>query len=156
MDYVIFTDAKKQKTSSMRTLIVAGAILISACNPSKKANSVTVTEIEESQRAEQTEMPPAPTQKNIRLVVTFASIGSGIDLNAKSNLDNYINSFKEKSGKLVKYGTLAWGREGEYDCEFSLNELNLNEQADFVNGLKKQFAGNQLIQIEENKPSRFK
>jgi len=37
----------------------------------------------------------------------------------------------EKSGKLVKYGTLAWGREGEYDCEFSLNELNLNEQNDF-------------------------
>jgi hypothetical protein len=140
----------------MRTLIVAGAILISACNPSKKANSVTVTEVEESKRAEQTEMPPVPTQKTVRLVVTFASIGAGIDPNAKTMLDAYINSFKEKSGKLVKYGTLAWGREGEYDCEFSLNELNLNEQSDFVKGLKKQLEGNQLIQIEENKASRFK
>ncbi len=139
----------------MRTILVASAILILACNPSKKANSVTITEVEESQRAEQTEMPPTPTQKSIRLVVTFASIGAGIDPNAKLNLDNYIKSFKEKSGKLVKYGTLAWGREGEYDCEFSLNELNLNEQNDFVQGLKKQFEGNQLIQIEENKPSRF-
>jgi hypothetical protein len=51
---------------------------------------------------------------------------------------------------------LAWGREGEFDCEFSLNELNLNEQTDFVKGLKKLFEGNQLVQIEENKPSRFK
>lgn len=82
-------------------------------------------------------MPPAPMEKTIRLVVTFASIGAGIDPNGKTMLDGYINSFKEKSGKLVKYGTLAWGREGEYDCEFSLNELNLNEQTDFIKGLKK-------------------
>jgi len=140
----------------MRTILVASTILILACNPSKKANSVIITEVEESQRADQTEMPPASMEKNIRLVVTFASIGAGIDPNGKTMLDGYINSFKEKSGKLVKYGTLAWGREGEYDCEFSLNELNLNEQTDFLKGLKKLFEGNQLIQIEENKSSRFK
>ncbi len=140
----------------MRSLLFAAAFFTIACNPSKKASSVTITEVEESQQAEQTEMPPAPMEKNVRLVITFASIGAGIDPNGKTMLDGYINSFKEKSGKLVKYGTLAWGREGEYDCEFSLNELNLNEQADFVNGLKKLFGENQLIQIEENKPSRFK
>ena len=90
-----------KKTIKMRTILAASAILILACNPSKKANSVTITEVEESQRAEQTEMPPTPTQKNIRLVVTFASIGAGIDPNAKLNLDNYINSFKEKWLKIV-------------------------------------------------------
>ena len=140
----------------MRNLVTAGLIFIAACNPSKKAGSVVVTEVEESQRAEQTEKPPIQNQKKLRLVVTFASIGAGIDPNGKSSMDSYINSFKEKSGKTVKYGMLAWGREGEFDCEFTLNELNLNEQAEFVRGLKKQFEGNQLIQIEENKESRFK
>ncbi len=140
----------------MRSLLFAAAFFTIACNPSKKASSITITELEESKQAEQTEMPPASMEKNIRLLVTFASIGAGIDPNGKTMLDGYINSFKEKSGKLVKYGTLAWGREGEYDCEFSLNELNLNEQTDFIKGLKNLFEGNQIIQIEENKPSRFK
>ncbi len=140
----------------MRTLLIVAAFFTIACNSSKKASSITITEVEESKQAEQTEMPPASMEKNIRLVVTFASIGAGIDPNGKTMLDGYINSFKAKSGKLVKYGTLAWGREGEYDCEFSLNELNLNEQTDFIKGLKKLFEGNQLIQIEENKSSRFK
>lgn len=140
----------------MRTLLIVAAFFTIACHSSKKASSITITELEESKQAEQTEMPPASMEKNIRLVVTFASIGAGIDPNGKTMLDGYINSFKEKSGKLVKYGTLAWGREGEYDCEFSLNELNLNEQTDFIKGLKNLFEGNQIIQIEENKPSRFK
>jgi hypothetical protein len=140
----------------MRTLLIVAAFFTIACHSSKKASSITITEVEESKQAQQTEMPPASMEKNIRLLVTFASIGAGIDPNGKTMLDEYINSFKEKSGKLVKYGTLAWGREGEYDCEFSLNELNLNEQTDFLKGLKKLFEGNQLIQIEENKSSRFK
>jgi hypothetical protein len=140
----------------MRTLLIIATFFTIACHSSKKASSSTINEVEDSKQAEQKEMSPTSTEKNIRLVVTFASIGAGIDEKGKTMLDGYINSFKEKSGKLVKYGTLAWGREGEYDCEFSLNELNLNEQADFVKGLKKLFEGNQLIQIEENKPSRFK
>lgn len=140
----------------MRTLLIVAIFFTIACHSSKKATSSTINEVEDSKQAEQKEMSPTSTEKNIRLVVTFASIGAGIDEKGKTMLDGYINSFKEKSGKLVKYGTLAWGREGEYDCEFSLNELNLNEQTDFVKGLKKLFEGNQLIQIEENKASRFK
>ena len=140
----------------MRTLLIVAIFFTIACHSSKKATSSTINEVEDSKQAEQKEMSPTSTEKNIRLVVTFASIGAGIDEKGKTMLDGYINSFKEKSGKLVKYGTLAWGREGEYDCEFSLNELNLNEQTDFVKGLKKLFEGNQLIQIEENKLSRFK
>jgi hypothetical protein len=140
----------------MRTLLIAATFFTIACHSSKKASSTAINEVQESKQVKETEMPPASTEKSIRLVVTFASIGAGIDPNGKAMLDGYINSFKEKSGKLVKYGTLAWGREGEFDCEFSLNELNLNEQTDFVKGLKKLFEGNQLVQIEENKPSRFK
>jgi hypothetical protein len=140
----------------MRILLIVAIFFTIACHSSKKATSSTINEVEDSKQAEQKEMSPTSTEKNIRLVVTFASIGAGIDEKGKTMLDGYINSFKEKSGKLVKYGTLAWGREGEYDCEFSLNELNLNEQTDFVKGLKKLFEGNQLVQIEENKPSRFK
>ncbi|MFM7015177.1 MAG: hypothetical protein ACKOX3_02510 [Bacteroidota bacterium] len=143
----------------MKNLIIIAAVFVLACNPSKKANGPVITESTAESKDEvemPREMPPAQKEKTIRLVVTFASIGAGVDPNGKINLDAYINAFKEKSGKLVKYGMLAWGREGEFDCEFSLNELNLNEQPEFIRGLRKQFQGNQLIQIEENKPSRFK
>ena len=139
----------------MRALLIIAALLSTlACHSSKKAGSISASNMEEGKPDTQKEQSPQ-LAKNIRLIVTFASIGAGIDPNGKTMLDDFINSFKEKSGKLVKYGTLAWGREGEFDCEFSLNELNLNEQTDFVKGLKKQFEGNQLIQVEENKPSRF-
>jgi len=139
----------------MRALLIIAALLSTlACHSSKKAGSASASNMEEGKPDTQKEQSPQ-LAKNIRLIVTFASIGAGIDPNGKTMLDDFINSFKEKSGKLVKYGTLAWGREGEFDCEFSLNELNLNEQTDFVKGLKKQFEGNQLIQVEENKSSRF-
>jgi len=139
----------------MRALLIIAALLSTlACHTSKKAGSTSASNMEEGKPDTQKEQSPQ-LAKNIRLIVTFASIGAGIDPNGKTMLDDFINSFKEKSGKLVKYGTLDWGREGEFDCEFSLNELNLNEQTDFVKGLKKQFEGNQLIQVEENKPSRF-
>lgn len=143
----------------MRLLLSIATILIISCNPSKKASEPVITE-SSAESKDEVEMPregsPAQNEKTVRLVVTFASIGAGIDPNGKTMLDGYINSFKEKTGKLVKYGTLAWGREGEYDCEFTLNELNLNEQNNFIIGIRKVFAGNQLVQIEENKASRFK
>ena len=143
----------------MKNLFIVAAVFVMACNPSKKANSPIITE-STAESKDEVEMPremsPAQNDKTVRLVVTFASIGAGIDPNGKIQLDGYINSIKEKTGKLVTYGKLAWGREGEYDCEFTLNELNLNEQVDFVKGLIKRFEGNQLVQIEENKASRFK
>jgi hypothetical protein len=56
----------------------------------------------------------------------------------------------------LKFNKVGWGREGEVDYCFTLKELNPDKQAQFIDDLKAAFKGNELIQILENHPYRFK
>lgn len=87
-----------------------------------------------------------------RLIVSFISIGEGTDRNGKAKLDAVLESWKQKTGKLITYEPISWGREGETDFCFKINELSAQEQELFAADMKKAFDGNQLIQITENQP----
>ncbi len=93
---------------------------------------------------------------SFRLVVTFISIGAGTDPDGKAFLDNYILDFKKRSGKNISYIMIPWGREGEVDCCFTLSELSISEQTDFIEQLRRVMTGRELIQINENFKNRFK
>ncbi len=93
---------------------------------------------------------------NYRFSVSFISIGSGTDGKAKKVFEAFIADFNTKNKCKLVYETTPWGREGEVDCCFPLDELNASEQNNFIEGLKKAIAGKELIQINENMKSRFK
>ena len=157
----------------MRTLKIIGfvvlAISLNACKSSKNSSddaNKSETEIVES-------TPSNPTRPLVsmevwtreqamagpdtfRLVVSFISIGAGTDPEAKAILEAYVYDYKLKNNKVVSYYMIPWGREGEVDCCFTLDELNASEQNNFIDGLNKVIQGKELIQITENMKSRFK
>ncbi len=93
---------------------------------------------------------------NYRLIVSFISIGEGIDSKARESMDSMINSLKERKKSSITMEIMPWGREGEVDYCFKLNELSEKEREDFVSEVKTQFKGNNLVQIAENQPARHK
>jgi hypothetical protein len=161
----------------MRTLKITGfialALAVSACKSSKdspestaKAETTTGTEIIET--TPQNSGKPLVSMEvwtreqakagpdSFRLVVSFISFGAGTDPESKSILEAYVYDYKLKNNKVVSYFIIPWGREGEVDCCFPLDELNASEQKNFIEGLKNAISGRELIQINENMKSRFK
>ncbi|MBK7966836.1 MAG: hypothetical protein IPK10_17305 [Bacteroidetes bacterium] len=149
--------------------IISFALTVSACKSSKNSNE-TPAKIE----TESVETNPTNTGKPLvsmeywtreqaqagpdtfRLVVSFISFGAGTDPESKTILETYVYDYKLKNNKVVSYYMIPWGREGEVDCCFLLDELNASEQNYFIEGLKKVIQGRELIQINENMKSRFK
>lgn len=157
----------------MRTIKIIGFISlvlsVSACKSSKESGETI-----KNSETETVEATPSNTGKplvsmevwtreqavagpdSFRLVVSFISFGAGTDPESKAILDSYVYEYKLKNNKVVTYYMIPWGREGEVDCCFPLDELNASEQNDFIEGLKKAIAGKELMQINENMKSRFK
>ena len=90
----------------------------------------------------------APKDGSIRYVVSFYSIGQGIDGKVNDEfvkfLDTYPNPVK------IKYEPKHWGREGETDYCLALNELSAPQQAEFVKKANELLAKSKLVHIKEN------
>lgn len=87
-----------------------------------------------------------------RLIVSFISIGEGTDRQGRETLDGVLAEWKTKKGKEITFESVAWGREGENDFCFRINDLNEKEQQMFVSDMKTAFKGRSLVQITENQP----
>ena len=81
-----------------------------------------------------------------RVIISFISKGAGTDSKLNENITNFIaGQSKHPSNFIVK-----WGREGENDQCYLLNELTKDEQKTFVAGLKKIVNGSDMVLIVEN------
>lgn len=87
-----------------------------------------------------------------RLIVSFISIGEGTYRQGRETLDGVLADWKTKKGKEITFESVAWGREGENDFCFRINNLNEKEQQMFVSDMKTAFKGRSLVQITENQP----
>ena len=81
-----------------------------------------------------------------RLILSFISIGSGIDQTSREKVDAYIAAH----GKKPVVNKVSWGREGETDYCFTLKELSTDEQKTFVMDIKKLIVKPDLVQVKEN------
>ncbi|HET7817863.1 MAG TPA: hypothetical protein VFL70_01010 [Bacteroidia bacterium] len=88
------------------------------------------------------------TSTPYRVIVSFISIGEGIDHSIKGEFEKLISSHSPK----INYEAIHWGREGEVDYCLNLLELPEKEQSDFVNKIKKLLTTSKLVNILENKP----
>ena len=99
---------------------------------------------------------PADTMKvtpgNMRMLVSFISIGAGTDYKTREKYDAYI----EKMAKKPAFDKAAWGREGEVDYCFPLTDLSPQEVAEFVSATKEMMKDNSLVIISENVPCTHK
>jgi len=91
-----------------------------------------------------------------RLIVSFISIGEGTDMEAREIMNKIIRSWESKSAKTIIMEEFPWGREGEVDFCFLLNELSAPDQASFAREIRSAFQGRPLIQITEYQASMHK
>lgn len=129
-----------------RTLVIAGWVMISltmiqagSCKSKDLAKSKTsATKVDEDGR------------RIVNLYVSFYSIAYGIDYEAQTGLKNYMASFEEQHKVKLNVTEVRWGREGEIDYCFDLENLKADQQAEFIAGTKKILSVSKLVHIIEN------
>jgi len=93
---------------------------------------------------------------NYRFIVSFYSIGSGIDRAAFIKFTTYLDSYKKDHNKAILAEETPWGREGEVDYCMKLTELNTSEQTNFIENVKSLLADAKWVHFFENMPCRHK
>lgn len=94
------------------------------------------------------------SQNQCRLVISFISKGGGIDRDAKKNVLAYIENYNKTHSLTLVYETVRWGREGEVDFCFALEELKKRQQVKFIDGLKTLVQKSDRVRISENSEKR--
>ncbi|MCC7303547.1 MAG: hypothetical protein IT233_12980 [Bacteroidia bacterium] len=89
---------------------------------------------------------------NYRLVLSFYSIGSGID---NAHHEKWVELLNKHSPVLL-YDKAGWGREGEVDYCLMLKELKPDEQVKFIASVKELLVKCEWVHIEEYKPCKNK
>lgn len=82
------------------------------------------------------------------LVLSFYSIGSGVDGNHLRKFSEFLESYQPKLTPIVT----PWGREGEVDFCFTLSELSTKQRSQFVKQVREQLKDCKLVHINENAP----
>jgi hypothetical protein len=81
-----------------------------------------------------------------RYVVSFYSIGEGIDGKVKDEFVKFLESYPKK----IAYTLAHWGREGEIDYCLGLNELSTTEQTEFIRKAAAILSKSKLVHTQEN------
>ena len=91
----------------------------------------------------------ATKDSSYRFTVSFISIGSGIDKKAKNQYEQYLKDFELKNNVSISYEKKYWGREGEVNFCFMLNELKKEEQESFILQSKNLLTNSTLVRFKE-------
>ena len=85
-----------------------------------------------------------------RLIVSFFSTASGIDQEARKGFTEWVTN----KGSSLKMETVPWGREGEVDYCFLLNNMSSDEQNKFINEVKENLSSAKNVHFYENEACR--
>jgi hypothetical protein len=96
----------------------------------------------------------ASSQSYTDLVISFYSIGGGINGKALKTIENFIVEYSKKINKSIPYNKISWGREGEVDFCISLAQLQDEEKKTFVDETRHLAAQFDLVHFFENHPCR--
>ncbi len=83
-------------------------------------------------------------------VVSFISVGAGIDRNAQQDFESFLKSKYPN----ISYEKIPRGREGELDYCFKLSDLSATRRATLIEGSKQILTRSNLVKISENSNCR--
>lgn len=126
-------------------LMVTDQSARATCRKKRKKKKAATTQVAP---AKNPEVSQVATGKQQQLVCRFISMGSGIDLNARKQLDELLVSIEKKSGQALIYDERSWGREGERDLCFHDNSSDRIQE--LYAQLKKLFNQNKRVFVELN------
>lgn len=136
------------------SLLCLMCVAIYAC--SSKKSSTASTNPPATTTTSTPPVPPIPpavvaetapaASGTVRFVVSFYSVGGGIDLAIKDEFVRFLNAQPKK----IAYEPQTWGREGEVDFCFGLKELSAAEQASFIKKANEILSRSKLVHKKEN------
>ncbi len=90
------------------------------------------------------------SQNTYALVVSFISIGQGVDQKAIEQFNQLIADIEQKKQVKINYEKIPWGREGEVDYCFNLSELDKETRQLFLTKTDELLSKNTLVKVEKN------
>ncbi|UPT68268.1 MAG: hypothetical protein M0D57_06380 [Sphingobacteriales bacterium JAD_PAG50586_3] len=142
--------------------IAAIGLLAAGCKSKKemstksnaKADSIVVLDntIPPTNNIAAGEPNPATPNDSIRLNVSFYSPGSGINYLAARKLDAFLTKYESENPGAVTVYKSAWGREGEVDYCFKMNDKSKGDG--FVKQVQDLLKGEDRINYKENTTCR--
>jgi hypothetical protein len=148
---------------TVNTIILSAILILSACKQSKTAQQASTANEKPAIKSIETPSPapvevvegntekPKSNDQGIKgLVVSFYSMGGGIDLDAARKFDTWISGYKTQSGKSVAFEKIGWGREGEVDFCVQLESINQAEAQQFVDEAKGNVSQCKLMHFSVN------
>jgi len=90
------------------------------------------------------------------LVVSFYSIGEGIDFKVAKEYNQLLSSYTTSEGILLDFDKVSWGREGETDFCIRLNSYSKKEKEKFLEKSQEILKKTELVHTKENASCRQK
>ena len=94
-----------------------------------------------------------PQQVN-RFIVSFYSIGAGIEQKQMEKFENFLIQYRQKTSKNIPAEKTHWGREGEVDFCCDLSELSPAGQKTFIREVKEELKTAVRANYSENSPCK--
>lgn len=88
-----------------------------------------------------------PQNSKDKLVVSFISIGTGIDYKATGQLSTFTKDFQHEHHIRLDVSIKNRGREGETNYTYTLTKLSKKQRRLFIEKIEELFAKNNLVKI---------
>ena len=84
-----------------------------------------------------------------RFTISFFSKGGGTDRKARSEFESFLENFNKKNEVNLQFIKTSWGREGEVDYCFKLDELKNKKQIIFIKECEDLLKDSKLVHFQE-------
>ncbi|MDP2385978.1 MAG: hypothetical protein Q8M29_06385 [Bacteroidota bacterium] len=122
---------------------IVALIASTSCKNKEKAASANSTTSSTNATSNSKTMQ---SEKKYRLVISYNSIGTGIDRDAYEKMEKFVKEHPNKPA----YDRYTYGREGETDIAFFLKEIKSGDQAKFITDLKAAIGKSDRVNYKEN------
>lgn len=89
-----------------------------------------------------------------KYTLSFTSKGEGYDAVARQEVTKFIKEYELKKDVALKYFEIPWGREGEFDMCFNLDNMSKSVRKDFAHKMDKFITKYPLVKSITNEPCR--
>lgn len=127
-----------------KLIFVLSAVALIACKNGEKATK-NESDMKSSNPQEQTDPKNDPN----KAIVSFISMGAGIDHKMKTKFEEGLASFNKENNLDLKPELRHWGREGEIDLIFDMKNLSTKQRNAFNSFVKETIGDSQMVNFKE-------
>lgn len=140
------------KNSGKSSQIATNANTLTIPKDSPSNNQVIENKLDVKSNDSTTNASEKSHMENYSMVVSFYSIGSGIDRPVAQEFDYLVKDFQEQFGEDFIAERVSWGREGEIDYCIQLDKLKLAAKDTFKNRANAILKKTERVHSRENAP----